>query len=162
MLDRRRHEELEGALALGRLADRMIFALGRATRKQPLQPEDKPAVAAAQKLFDLMATEDVIVLGTDTTASRMLNDDSYLEALHVFQLKANGGDLETRAQRYRDLLQKVYDQAALTEEERDVELIELRDLFDAVGETTLVRAGELSRERQEPPWRLMRPTTLSF
>ncbi len=158
MLDRRRRDELEGVLNLGRLADRMVFALGRFLRSEPLQPDDVRAIERARLLFELMTKEDVIVL--DTTADRMLNDESYLDALHVVELRAEGGKAEIQAQRYVELLQ-IVESGAVTDTERS-ELAALRELFSEVGEATLLRASELSRPRQEPTWLPMRQTTSHF
>jgi hypothetical protein len=156
VLDRRRRDELEGVFALGRLAEQMVFTLGRVVRGEELRPEDKTVLEAARQLFELMATEDVIVL--DVAGDRMLNDESYLDALRVFEHP--GEDVEEQAKRYVELLTKAAN-GGITREERD-ELSALRDLFAEVGEATLARANELRRPRQEPSWRLMRPATLHF
>lgn len=156
MLDRRRRNELEGVLSLGRLADTMVFVLGRALRAEPLRDEDVRALERARRLFELMANEEVIVL--DKTDDRMLNDDTYLDALHVVEVRAGGADVDESARRYAELLQKVQ-RGEINVKERE-ELSALRELFAEVGETTLSRAGELSRPRQEPPWRRMRQPKL--
>lgn len=156
MLDRRRRDELEGVFALGRLAEQMVFTLGRIVRQEDLLPDDEAVLEAARQLFKLMATEDVIVI--NVAGSRMINDDSYLDALQVFE--RTGEDVEAQANRYVDLLAKAAN-GPVTQEERE-ELSALRELFAEVGETTLARANDLSRPRQEPSWQLMRPATLRF
>jgi hypothetical protein len=42
MLDRRSREEFEGVLALGRLADRMVFTLGRSSAGNRSSPTTRP------------------------------------------------------------------------------------------------------------------------
>lgn len=158
MLDRQGRNELEGVLSLGRLADRMVFALGRVIRSEPLHADDAPALEHARQLFELMTKEEVIVL--DSADDRMLNDDSYLDALHVVELRAEGAEVEQYAQHNVDLLRRVVD-GQITDEER-VELAAVRELFAEVGETTLSHANELSRPRQEPSWRRMRQAISHF
>jgi hypothetical protein len=153
VLDRRRRGELEGTLALGRLAEQMVFSLGRVVRNEPLRPEDRKTLDVARRLFELMLQEDVIV--AEAEGDTMLSDESYLDAVHVFEHR--GGDLEVRAQQYAELLSKAV-AGALSQGER-AELTSLRELFIEIGETTLARANELSRPHQEPAWRLMRPAT---
>jgi hypothetical protein len=156
VLDRRRRDELEGVFALGRLAEQMVFTLGRVVRQEELLPDDEAVLEAARQLFELMATEDVIVI--NVAGNRMINDDSYLDALHVFE--RTGEDVEARADRYVELLSKAAN-GTVTSEERE-ELSALRELFAEVGEATLARANDLSRPHQEPSWQLMRPATLRF
>jgi len=143
--------------ALGRLAEQMVFTLGRVVREEDLQPEDTAVLEAARKLFEVMASEDVIVI--DVADKRMLNDESYLDALRVFEHP--GQDVEEQAKRYVDLLTKAAS-GDVTDEERN-ELSALRELFVEVGETTLARANDLSRSPgQEPSWQLMRAATLNI
>jgi hypothetical protein len=105
-----------------------------------------------------MTEQDVIVI--DQAEDRMLNDESYLDAIRVVQLQANGGEIEEHAKRYLSLLEKAKDGSANDEERQG--LASLRELFAEVGETTLARASDLSRARQEPTWQLMRPPISSF
>jgi hypothetical protein len=159
MLDRRRRDELEGVSNLGRLADKMVFALGRVMRSDDFRPDpaDLPVLERARHLFELMTTEDVIVL--DQSEDRMLNNDSYLDALHAVQLRA-GPEVAEYAQRYVDLLQNVIN-GTISEEQR-ADLDALQELFAEVGEITMSRASELSRPRQEPSWRRMRQAISRF
>ncbi len=147
MLDRRRRDELEGVLNLGRLADKMVFALGRALRSEELRPDDVLACERARQLFELMTREDVIVL--DSAHDRMLNDESYLDALHVVELRAHG-ELEDVARRYVELLERLATEGVSDEERAD--LTAMRELFIELGEATISHANELSRPRQEPSW----------
>lgn len=158
MMDRSTRDELEGVLSLGRLADRMVFALGRAIRGEALDVSDLPLLERAKQLFELMASEDVIVV--DHHHDRMLNDASYLDALQVVELSLEGADVEDFAQRLVTLLNQVV-AGNVTDNEREA-LVALRELFSEVGEATLARAGELSRPRQETSWQLMRPATSRF
>jgi hypothetical protein len=160
VVDPRTRYELEGTHALGRLAEAMVFTLGRVIRKQPLLPEDQAALESAQRLFDLMADEDVVVI--DVAGDRMLNDESYLEALHVVEHRgAEGEAVEQQAKRYAELLRKVARNERLSDDELR-ELAAMRELFSEVGEATLARASELSQPHQEPSWQLMRQTTSRF
>jgi hypothetical protein len=158
MLDRRTREELSGVLSLGLLSERMVLALGRAMNGNDLTEDDLDAIAAARRLFERMTEEDVIVI--EGPEDRMLNDESYLDALHVVQLQTGGAEIEPAVRRYVDLLEKLINDQ-ISEEQRE-ELTSLRDLFVEVGEMTLSRANELSRTRQDPSWRPMRLATLRF
>ena len=159
MLDRRRRDELEGVLSLGRLADRMVFVLGRVLRSDAPQPDDSETLAQARRLFELMSEEKVIVL--DRSDDRMFSDESYLDALHVVELRAKGAEAEDCARRYAELLQKAATPGEIDDDER-MGLAALRDLFADVGETTLSRANELCRPWQESPWQIMQPATSHF
>jgi hypothetical protein len=159
VLDRRRRDELEGTLALGRLAEQMVFTLGRVVRSDPLEAEDRPVLEAARRLFELMADEDVVVV--DVAGDRMLNDESYLDALHVVEHQADGEGVEQHARRNAELLTKVANDEPVSDDERG-ELAAIRELFSEVGETTLARASELSRPHQEPSWQLMRQAISRF
>ena len=158
MIERRSGEELSGVLSLGLLAEGAVMALGRVIRSEPLRYEDLRVVADARRLFELMATEDVLVV--ETLEDQMLTDESSLDALRVVELQEGDG-LHDRAQRYVELLQKVIDGSIEEKEERS-ELESLRALFVEVGEATLSRANELSRAYQEPSWRPAYPATSRF
>jgi hypothetical protein len=159
VLDRRRRDELGGALALGRLAEEMVFTLGRVLRSEALRPDDARVLEMGQKLFELMAAEQVVVV--DGSDDRMLSNDSYFDALHVVEHQTQGRDVEEQARRYAELLHKIANNESLSDDEL-AQLASMRELFSEVGETTLAHASELSRPRQEPSWQLMRPATSRF
>jgi hypothetical protein len=148
MQDRHKSHEMAGVLSLGLLSERMVLALGRVGRSEELTEEDRQAIQRATELFELMTTRDVIVVGA--TVNRMLSDASYIDALEALQGQTDGGDIEDYAERYSELLRKVL--AGEAGEDERAELEALRNLFVEVGLTTLSRANEISRTRQESPW----------
>lgn len=153
-MDRRQRADLEGAQALGRLSDTMVFSLGRALRERSgtvLPAEDLRSFADAASLFEWLASD------TQTPPVRsdgMFTSGGYLDALRVVQGRAKGAHVERYAQRLATLLRTVVERQSVAEGEEDA-LEALRDLFADVGELTLSRAGELSLS-QETHWPPMR------
>jgi len=157
MIERKSREE--GALSAGLLAEKMVLALGRVLRSDPLTDEDKRVLASARDLFETMTSRDVLVFGP--RASRMLDDGSYFDALEVVEVQANGDELEERLNRYAELLKKLADGHDPTNAEQD-DVRSLRELFTEVGETTLARANEASRAPEDATWRPTKQATSLF
>lgn len=151
-MDRRRRTDLEGAQALGRFSDQMVFSIGRTLREGSVQQDDIRSFRSAADLFELLARDDVGV--PDTVETMTFSAGGYLDALRAVQDHAEEGQLEDYAARMESLLRTVADRAEVLQEERD-ELESLRDLFAEVGEVTLSRAGELSLP-QEAHWPQLR------
>lgn len=158
MVERGSRDELEGVQELGRLADEMIFALGRVVRSEDLEDEDRSVIERAKQLFEMMASPDVVV--PDRIDAMMINPGSYLDALHVVETRAGHADVEAYAGHLAELLQRLVDQEQVSDNER-AELGSLRELFAEVGEATLSRAGELSLP-QDSPWPRMRQASSGF
>ena len=154
MIDRRRRTDLEGVQALGRLADEMVFSLGRAMRsgEQGLDEADLSVLGRAAQLFELLAGNDETI--PDQLGGMMFDPRGYLNVLQVVQHRAQGDQLEDYARRVTELLYAVIERRSVAPEETEA-LERLRALFTEVGETTLARAGELSlpQESHWPPLR---------
>jgi hypothetical protein len=146
MMDRRRRADLEGAQALGRLSDEMVFSLGRAVREpNGLADDDLASFAHAAELFELLASDDKAV--PDRPDGMMFSAGGYLDALHVVQDRADEGQIEEYAGRLAQVLRNVIAHRSVSDEDGPV-LESLRDLFAEVGEATLSRAGDLSLPRE--------------
>jgi hypothetical protein len=159
MIERRNRDE--GSLSAGLLAERMVLALGRVLRENledPVTDEDKMVLAKARDIFQTMASRDVLVFGP--RASRMLDDGSYFDALDVVELEA-GDEVEERATKYAEVLDKLVNGIGPTEAEKD-DVRSLRRLFLEMGETTLARMNEASRAPQDVTWRPTKQPTLYF
>lgn len=146
-------------LSAGLLAEKMVLALGRVLRTEPLTEDDKRVLRQARDLFQTMASQDVLIFGSG--GRRMLDDGSYFEALQVVELQSEGAELGERLSNYADVLQKLADGVPLSTEEQDV-VRSLRTLFSQVGEATLARAYEASRAPEDSAWLPTKQATLSF
>jgi hypothetical protein len=153
MLDRRRRADLEGVQSLGRLADEMVFSLGRALRDNaPLPDQDRQTLAHAAELFELLASDETTV--PEETGGMMFSASGYLDALHAVEGRAAGHQPEQYAGGLAGVLRGVIQRGTVADEERPV-LESLREMFAEVGEATLSRAGDLSVS-QESHWPLVR------
>jgi hypothetical protein len=157
MLDRRRRADLEGAQALGRLADEMVFSLGRAVREGDagVTDADLAVFDRAAQLFECLVNEDDAL--PEHSNEMMFDSSGYLDALQVVQQHADGDQdvFEEYAHRLIALLREVIERRAVAGADEKLLLESLRDLFAEVGEATLSRAGELSLP-QEQHWLTLR------
>lgn len=161
MHDRRSRSELEGLQLLGDLADDTVVSLGRVLRDEALSEKDELALRRVRDLFDLMTSHDVIVVGT--SVGRMLGDErSYLDALRVVEREAKGGSIEDYARNVVATLDTVLaTQPEAAHQDLSEQLEKVRAFFVGMGERSLARTDELSRSRQESPWRSMRQLSSS-
>lgn len=159
--DRQRREELEGLHGLSDLAGDLVHALGTFPRREDLSPAEEEAVAKARALFELMTSHDVIAVGT--SAGRFGGERSYLDAVRAVEREASGRGIEEQARGYAETLEKVLEED-LPEPERielEPKLVSLRRFFIRMSESVLARTDELSRARQESPWRAPQTTSIS-
>ena len=149
MIDRRRYEEFGEVISLGLLAERVVLALGRAARSEPLASEDGRALETAAELFDLARQDEV--LEPIAISGRMLTNASYLEALRAVQRHGNVAEVEQELRRDADRLHALA--GGTSDGIEGDEILALRERFAEIGESAVARANELRRAQQEFEWR---------
>jgi hypothetical protein len=158
MLEARSREG--GSLSAGLLAERMVLTLGRVLRGEDLKDSERAVLRDSHELFAAMTSHDVFVVSP--SASRMLDEGSYFDALQVVERQAADHPLEELLDRYTGVLAKLGAGDALADERERATVESLRSLFVIVGERSLARAYEASRAPEEVTWRLTKQASLHF
>jgi len=158
VVDRRSRDELDGLQGLGRLADEMVFALGRVVRGESSDESDAAVFSEAKRLFESIA-ESSLIVERDPVEGAMFNRQGYRDAAEFVQTHAGGAAVEQYAAHLADLVGRLVGPGGITDDER-AEFGELRNFFGELGEATLSRAGALT-QADDAPWPQLRQATTS-
>jgi hypothetical protein len=144
MTDRNKVGALSSTVSLGLLAEGVVLALGRASRREELGSTDRDALSGASVLFGDIAANRVSITGPRGASG--LPKLAYSDAIRAAEMYAPDETAQVLAARIVSLIDAVL--ANGLTEQQEAEVARLREMFVALGKATLTHASQLSRERR--------------